>query len=89
MGEIDKKYIRNMLLEYLFELVEDEKNNEAKNLVIAIEFLIEKIYDRVFKDLEKMGEYSIAKIEWYEVGSYFSTSCITIYKDGKFFTNIL
>lgn len=89
MGEIDKKYVRNMLLEYLFELVEDEKNNEAKNLVIAMEFLIDKIYNRVFKDLEKLGEYSIAKIEWYEVASYFSTNCITIFKDGKFFTNIL
>lgn len=98
MGEIDKKYIRNMLLEYLFELVEDEKNNEAKNLVIAIEFLTDKIYTKVFEyinDLLILGKngriptYSIAKIDWYEVGNYFNTNCITLYKDGKFFTNIL
>lgn len=89
MGEIDKKYVRNMFLEYLFELVKNGKNNEAKNLVIAIEFLTEKIYDKVFKDLEKMGEYSIAKIDWYEMGGYFNTNCITIFKDGEFLTNIL
>lgn len=89
MGEIDKKYVRNMLLEYLFELVKNEKYNEAKYLVIAMEFLIDEIYDKVFKDLEKLGEYSIAKITWYEVGNYFNTNCITINKDGKHLTNIL
>lgn len=97
MGEVDKKYVRNMLLEYLFELVKNEKNNEAKYLVIAMDFLTDEIYERVFEpkdiffveDYEKNGEYSIAKIDWYEVGNYFNTNCITINKDGEFLTNIL
>lgn len=97
MGEIDKKYVRNMLLEYMLKLVKNENFKEVKYIAISIDILTDMIYERVFEpkdiffaeDYEKTGEYSIAKIDWYEVGNYFNTNCITLYKDGKFFTNIL
>lgn len=94
MGEIDKKYVRNMLLEYMLELVRRENFTEANYVAISIEHLTNTIYERVFEPnnmfgIEKNGEYSVANIDWYEMGGYFNTNCITIFKDSKFFTNIL
>ena len=94
MGEIDKKYVRNMLLEYMLKLVKNENFKEVEYIAISIDILTDKIYERVFEHNDiffcaDIGEYSIAKIDWYEVGNYFNTNCITINKDGKFLTNIL
>lgn len=85
---MNKQYIKNMLIDYILELIKIDSYKKAKYITICLENLIDKIYLQL-KDIEILGEYNIYNIKFYEVGNYFNCNSITIFKDNKFFTNIL
>ena len=90
--EIDKQYIKIMIMNYVGQLIKENKEKQANYTIQAEKDIVNIIWDNLkptlFNEFNYNSNLSISKIKFNIINKYCFLDSITIHKDNEFLTNI-